>query len=85
MWRAAGEPMGVAPGPGVAVAAYADYDPPHGALPGAACVFVERPHSRPGPAICRSATFAACRQPGEPGWPETRLQAERGEALWMVQ
>jgi 2-haloacid dehalogenase len=51
MWRAAATCMGVEPGPGWwHVSAYADYDHRTARSLGLTCAFVERPHSRPGPA-----------------------------------
>ena len=51
VWRAAAERMGVAPGPDWwHVSAYSDYDHATARALGLTCVFVERPHSRPGPA-----------------------------------
>jgi len=51
MWRVAASRMGVEPGPGWwHVSAYADYDHRTARSLGLTCVFVERPHSRPGPA-----------------------------------
>jgi 2-haloalkanoic acid dehalogenase type II len=51
MWLAAAERMGVQPGRGWwHVSAYADYDHRTARALGLTCVFVERPHSRPGEA-----------------------------------
>jgi len=51
MWRATAERMGVQPGrPWWHVSAYADYDHRTARALGLTCVFVERPHSRPGQA-----------------------------------
>jgi 2-haloacid dehalogenase len=51
MWRAAAERMGVEPGRDWwHVSAYADYDHAAARALGLTCVFVERPHSRTGPA-----------------------------------
>jgi 2-haloalkanoic acid dehalogenase type II len=51
MWRAAATRMGVEPGPDWwHVSAYADYDHRTARSLGLTCVFVERPHMRPGPA-----------------------------------
>jgi len=51
MWRAAASRMGTEPGPGWwHVSAYADYDHRTARSLGLTCVFVKRPHSRPGPA-----------------------------------
>ena len=51
MWRAAARRMGVAPGRDWwHVSAYADYDLGTARALGLTCVFVRRPHSRPGPA-----------------------------------
>jgi 2-haloalkanoic acid dehalogenase type II len=50
MWRAAAERMGVAFGRGWwHVSAYADYDHRTARELGLTCVFVQRPHARPGP------------------------------------
>ena len=54
MWHAAAERMGVKPGRDWwHVSAYADYDFATARGLGLTCVFVERPHSRPGPADLR--------------------------------
>jgi 2-haloacid dehalogenase len=51
MWRAASRRMGVPPGRDWwHVSAYADYDHATARALGLTCVFVRRPHSRPGPA-----------------------------------
>jgi FMN phosphatase YigB (HAD superfamily) len=51
MWRAAARRMGIAPGRDWwHVSAYADYDHRTARALGLTCVFVRRPHSRPGPA-----------------------------------
>jgi 2-haloalkanoic acid dehalogenase type II len=51
MWRAAARRLGVAPGRDWwHVSAYADYDHRTARSLGLTCVFVRRPHSRPGPA-----------------------------------
>jgi 2-haloalkanoic acid dehalogenase type II len=51
MWQAAARRMGVRPGPGWwHVSAYADYDLRTARALGLTCVFVQRPHCRPGPA-----------------------------------
>jgi 2-haloacid dehalogenase len=51
MWRAASRQMGVLPGRDWwHVSAYADYDHATARALGLTCVFVRRPHSRPGPA-----------------------------------
>jgi 2-haloacid dehalogenase len=51
MWRAAATRMGIEPGPDWwHVSAYADYDHRTARSLGLTCVFVERPHMRPGPA-----------------------------------
>lgn len=51
IWQAAAERMGVRPGPGWwHVSAYADYDLRTARALGLTCVFVQRPHCRPGPA-----------------------------------
>jgi 2-haloalkanoic acid dehalogenase type II len=49
-WRAVAERLGVVPGPGWwHVSAYADYDLATARTLGLTCVYVERPHARPGP------------------------------------
>jgi 2-haloacid dehalogenase len=51
VWRAASVRTGVEPGPGWwHVSAYADYDLATARALGLTCVFVARPHARPGPA-----------------------------------
>lgn len=49
-WRAVAERLGVVPGPHWwHVSAYADYDLATARTLGLTCVYVERPHARPGP------------------------------------
>ncbi|MBI3270495.1 MAG: HAD-IA family hydrolase [Planctomycetes bacterium] len=59
-WRAVAARLGLAPGPAWwHVSAYADYDLEAAARLGLTCVFVERPHSRPGDAAVRVRDLAA--------------------------
>jgi 2-haloacid dehalogenase len=59
MWRAAAKRMGVAPAKDWwHVSAYADYDHATARALGLTCVFVQRPHSRQGPADLTVANLA---------------------------
>ncbi len=58
VWRIASERLGIRPSPAWwHVSAYADYDLEPARRLGLTCVFVERPHRRPGPADLRVATL----------------------------
>ena len=58
-WREVGRRLGVPPGPDWwHVSAYADYDGEVAASLGLTTVFVDRPHTRPGPATHRVADLA---------------------------
>jgi 2-haloalkanoic acid dehalogenase type II len=60
IWRAASRRMGVAPSRDWwHVSAYADYDHATARALGLTCVFVRRPHSRPGPADITVADLTA--------------------------